>query len=218
MPFPISPVDGEFYTNHLGTRYVYRESTTSWDICLQEIQGNTGLQGQTGAQGLGVTGLQGDTGLVGSTGLQGETGLQGLTGLQGETGAQGATGLQGLTGLIGGTGVQGNTGVFVPAQYNAGSIGATGAFIVNWSNGLKQVASIALGATGCTLGFSNGVTGANSTLVLTYTVNGSVQGITGVQWSAATSPTLSGATSSTDVIGFYFNGNYLGMAGTGFKY
>ena len=60
--FPVSPSEGNDYTNVLGTVYTYH--TDHWDITnqvLNQIQGVTGLQGSVGA-----TGLQGVTGIGGS--------------------------------------------------------------------------------------------------------------------------------------------------------
>lgn len=195
------------------------DASTPWSgLSFVNVVGATGLQGSTGVQGIqGTTGLIGATGLQGAqgvTGIQGETGIQGL---QGITGFQGMTGLQGVTG-IGSTGLQGQTGIFVPAQYNAGSIGATGAFGINWSNGQKQNVVIDSGSTGCQLYFTNGVTGSNSTLEIQYNVNAGLQGITGAKWPGGTPPTLTGQTGVSDVLGFYYNGtNYLGMSGLNFK-
>lgn len=71
MPFPINPIDGERYTNVLGTTYVYRSSDNIWNMDGTNLQSVTGLIGYTGLQG--QTGLQGMTGLRGSTGLAGPT-------------------------------------------------------------------------------------------------------------------------------------------------
>lgn len=71
MPFPINPIDGERYTNVLGTTYVYRSSDNIWNMDGTNLQSVTGLIGYTGLQG--QTGPQGVTGLRGSTGLAGPT-------------------------------------------------------------------------------------------------------------------------------------------------
>lgn len=81
MSFPISPVDGQTYTNALGTIYIYDSTDNKWNIQ---------------SQNLGVTGIQG---AIGYTGLRGVTGLRGITGLKGDAGAIGATGLRGVTGI-----------------------------------------------------------------------------------------------------------------------
>ncbi len=71
MPLPINPIDGERYTNVLGTTYVYRSSDNIWSIDGTNLQSVTGLIGHTGLRG--HTGAQGITGLSGSTGLTGPT-------------------------------------------------------------------------------------------------------------------------------------------------
>lgn len=92
MAFPINPIDGEAYTNTLGTRYIYTAADNRWNIQTQNM-GWTGAQGATGPLGgpQGVTGLQGPTGIFGPTGIQGSTGIRGVTGPSG--GPQGATGV-----------------------------------------------------------------------------------------------------------------------------
>ncbi len=69
MAFPINPIDGQQYTNALGTRYIYVAVDTSWEI-ESPIMGVTGMQGVTGVNGyFGITGYQGQTGIQGTTGL-----------------------------------------------------------------------------------------------------------------------------------------------------
>lgn len=69
MAFPTNPINGEQYTNALGTRYVYNSVATAWEI-ESPIMGITGMQGATGAKGTnGITGYQGQTGVQGTTGL-----------------------------------------------------------------------------------------------------------------------------------------------------
>lgn len=72
MSFPISPVDGQSYTNILGTQYLYVAANGAWKI---NSLLPTGAQGITGA--IGLTGLRGLTGLSGT----GVTGFQGVTGV-----------------------------------------------------------------------------------------------------------------------------------------
>jgi hypothetical protein len=49
--FPLSPVNGQIWTNPLGTGYVYDSTRTAWLINSQTVVGQTGLQGPTGVQG-----------------------------------------------------------------------------------------------------------------------------------------------------------------------
>ena len=141
MGFPLSPHQGDQYTNSLGTTWSYDSTENSWDI-LTQIVGVTGVQGLTGLQGTqgntGLQGSQGNTGLTGNTGNTGATGVQGnpgatggpgpvgptgQTGVQGQTGVAGPTGPTGATGLQGPQGSKGDTGI----QGIQGPVGATGA-------------------------------------------------------------------------------------------
>ena len=47
MSFPSSPVNGQLYTNALGTEYIYVSADGAWKIHSATIQGMTGLQGVT---------------------------------------------------------------------------------------------------------------------------------------------------------------------------
>lgn len=131
MAFPLSPYDGELYTNALGQMYRYVAIDTAWKIVssapgMTGVQGATGVAGQTGLAGnTGVQGATGATGIQGATGATGVQGMTGATGIQGATGAtgiQGATGATGVQGMTGATGVQGQTGI----QGNTGLAGVSG--------------------------------------------------------------------------------------------
>lgn len=69
MSFPQVPIDGQSYSNALGTEYRFDSTRSIWVINSQEITGNTGIQG--------VTGISGSSGSNGVTGVQGVTGIQG---------------------------------------------------------------------------------------------------------------------------------------------
>ena len=151
----------------------------------------------------GITGSVGITGATsGATGLQGVTGITGVTGLVGLTGAQGVTGSQGVTGFTYSEYVN-------IAMTNAGKI-------ITWTNGIKQ--SLAVGFTGSMykIGFAGNVTGLNGILRVSYTAN-EAPGWTGIQWPAATAPTMSGYTGYQDIITVYCNGStYFATASLGF--
>lgn len=61
MSFPFSPIDGQTWTNPLGTQYRFDSTRTAWLINSQAVivNGITGVQGLTGPAGAGFTGLQG---------------------------------------------------------------------------------------------------------------------------------------------------------------
>ena len=177
---------------------------------VQGIQGDQGDQGETGSQG--VTGLVGVTGVQGVQGDQGDTGSQGETG-PGATGVQGVTGLQGAAGSQGDTGAQGETGVVAFALYDAGTM--TGDQEIDWSNGKKQTLSIGSGADGDLIYFTNGVAGANTTLIISY-AEAETPGITGVYWPSGNAPTLSGE--NYDIVNLFYDGsNYFGQASLDFQ-
>jgi hypothetical protein len=202
MAFPTSPVDGQQYTTSLGTVYEYVAADDKWILVSTTLTGATGVQGVTG-----VAGTQG------ATGLQGETGLQGA---DGSAGAQGDTGVQGVTGLQGVTGAQGDTGTVSFAQYDAGTM--TTDKNIDWSNGKKQELTVAMGAAGSNIYFTNGTPGANTTLVIDFDVN-EVPGFTGLKWSGSNQAVLSGQTGVKDIISVYYDGtDYLAQASVGFDY
>ena len=66
MAFPSSPIDGQLYSQALGTEYRYDSTRTAWIINGQAITGATGVQGLTGVAGeTGVAGVAGETGVQG---------------------------------------------------------------------------------------------------------------------------------------------------------
>lgn len=109
MSFPSSPINGQSFTNTLGTSWLYDATRQAWLINSHTVIGETGIQGPQGDTG--IQGVQGATGTQGIQGVQGDTGIQGVqgdTGVQGVQGVQGSTGTQGIQGA---TGIQGVTGV-----------------------------------------------------------------------------------------------------------
>lgn len=200
MSWPQTPTDGQSYVTPLGTTYIYRSLTNSWDIQVSNI-GVTGIQG--------LTGIQGQPGLQGQTGIQGQTGLQGQTGIQG----QGVTGLQGQ----GVTGSQGATGFsFGEYQNTMGAANLT----VDWNNGLKQSVNVNDASSGSyNIGFANGATGLQGSCRIYYTFN-QAPGVTGCYWPGAVRPSLSGYTGVQDYISVYQTGTkyiaqaalYIGLA------
>jgi hypothetical protein len=214
MSFPQNPVDAQTYTNGLGTRYQYYATNGAWKIVSQEITGATGspgvtgIAGSTGATGIvgpaGATGSIGNTGFIGATGLPGPTGIIGNTGAIGPAGSAGATGVVGSTGLIGLTGFQGVTGFQFNEYQNTAMLNA--GKIIDWNNGLKQVLSVSGASSGSyNIAFANGATGANMTLRIKYNT-AQAPGVTGCSWPNSVRPTLSGSTTSVDIISVYFDG------------
>jgi len=151
MSWPQLPTDGQSYVNPLGTTYIYRSLTNSWNIQVSNI---------------GVTGFQGQTGIQGGTGIQGITGLAlGQTGLQGQTGIQGGTGIQGITGLaLGSTGIQGPTGAYGGPQGVTGFQGQTGIQGQTGANGGQYYESVAIADTWIDSGHKDTNYGHNSTV------------------------------------------------------
>lgn len=73
MAFPTSPVNGEVYTNALGTRYVYNSTNAKWVILYQDVgvtgpKGLDGITGPQGPQGMNPTGMLSCTVTAGSQG------------------------------------------------------------------------------------------------------------------------------------------------------
>jgi hypothetical protein len=64
MAFPQNPINGQTYTNALGTQYSYVTSKGAWEIASQSIQGNPGATGVVGP--VGATGIVGPYGATGA--------------------------------------------------------------------------------------------------------------------------------------------------------
>jgi hypothetical protein len=164
-------------------------------------QGPPGITGPSGSPGgsTGNTGNTGSTGPTGPTGATGNTGNTGGTGSTGNTGSTGPTGVTGPTGFTGptGPGITGPTG-----QAGTGGNGVTGlnpyaSFVTNYSSNDKQIISSSNGNLS-TPYFPNGDSiqawtqsppyAYDSLQIKSLTCGGSLVGLTGLVFGAATYP------------------------------